>query len=400
MVVLGMGTSGTAGDVLVATAAPFMPVPVTVVRGYEPPDSVGTGSLVFAISFSGDTEETLEAAAGAYEAGASLIVVAGGGALVDLAGEWDVPVVPVPADIPQAGAALGAMAIPPLVLLEEIGLFPGADQWVGQAVDQLRIRRDELVRPGNAAEELARRIGRTIPLIHSAGDLGAAAALRWKSQVNVNAKSPAFWNVYPELCHDEVAGWGQHGDATRQLITLVNLRHDAEHPQVSRRFDLVVDVLNEVVADVLEVRASGEGDLAQLFDLALVGDFVSLFLAGHEGIDPGRPRYSTRSGSSSSRGPTERRTWHMAVVPRPGQPCDQVVHPAGPGRGLQTGRAPLGLQPCDDRVNQGRDPCVFGSWRRTLRAVSCVRVCGCKSKPVAGETTHVRQLVVAEHGAA
>ena len=287
VVVLGMGGSGIAGDVLVATAAPFMPVPVTVVKGYEPPDFVGTGSLVFAMSFSGNTEETLEAAAGAYEAGASLVVVSGGGTLVNLAGEWDVPVVPVPSGIPQPRAALGAMAIPPLVLLEEIGLFPGATQWVDQAVQQLRLRRDELVRPGSRAEDLARRIGRTIPLIHSSGDLGGAAALRWKAQINENAKCPAFFNVYPELCHNEVAGWGQHGDATRQLITLVNLRHDAEHPQVSRRFDLVEEVLREVVADVIEVRASGEGDLAQLLDLALIGDFVSLHLAGNEGIDPG-----------------------------------------------------------------------------------------------------------------
>ncbi len=287
VVVLGMGGSGIAGDVLVAVAAPFMPVPVTVVKGYDPPDFVGTGSLVFALSFSGDTEETLEAAAGAYEAGASLIVVSGGGSLVSLAGEWDVPVVAVPPGIPQPRSAIGAMAIPPLVVLEEIGLFPGASQWVDQAVDQLRARRDELVRPGSRAEELARRIGRTIPLVHSSGDLGAAAAVRWKTQINENAKSPAFWNVYPELCHNEVAGWGQHGDATRQLITLVNLRHDAEHPQVSRRFDLVAEVLREVVADVLEVRAGGEGDLAQLLDLALIGDFVSLHLAGNEGIDPG-----------------------------------------------------------------------------------------------------------------
>ena len=189
--------------------------------------------------------------------------------------------------IPQPRAALGALAIPPLVLLEEIGLFPGALQWVDQAVDQLRVRRDELIRPGNRAEDLARRIGRTIPLVHSSGDLGAAAALRWKSQINENAKTPAFFNVYPELCHNELAGWGQNGDATRQLITLVNLRHDAEHPQVGRRFDLVADVLREVVADIIEVRAAGEGDLAQLLDLAMIGDFVSLHLAGQEGIDPG-----------------------------------------------------------------------------------------------------------------
>jgi len=287
VVVLGMGDSGIVGDVLIAVAAPFMPVPVTVVKGYVPPDYVGTGSLVVAVSFSGDTEETVEAATASYEAGAALVVVSGGGELVRLSGEWDVPLVPVPVKIPEARTALGAMAVPALVLLERIGLFPGAQQWIDQAVSQLLRRRDQLCRAGNVAESVARRIGRTIPLVHSSQDLGAAAALRWKSQINLNAKSPAFWNVHPELCHNEVAGWGQNGDATRQLITLVNLRHDAEHPQVSRRFDLAIDALREVMADVVEVRASGEGDLAQLLDLALVGDVVSLLLAGQEGIDPG-----------------------------------------------------------------------------------------------------------------
>jgi glucose/mannose-6-phosphate isomerase len=287
VVVLGMGGSGIAGDVLVATAAPFMAVPVAVVKSYQPPDFVGAGSLVFALSFSGDTEETVEAAGLAYESGAALVVVAGGGELVRLAEEWRVPVVPVPTDIPQPRAALGAMSVPPLIVLEEIGLFPGAGHWVAQAVDQLRRRRDELVSPKSVAEDLARLIGRTIPLVHGAEALGAAAAFRWKAQINENAKTPAFFAVYPELCHNEVAGWGQHGDITRQLITLVNLRHDAEHPQVARRFELVADVLREVMADILEVRAAGEGDLAQLFDLALIGDFVSLHLAAREEIDPG-----------------------------------------------------------------------------------------------------------------
>ncbi|HEY1990302.1 MAG TPA: bifunctional phosphoglucose/phosphomannose isomerase [Acidimicrobiales bacterium] len=287
VVVAGMGGSGIAGDVVLAAAAPFMPVPVTVVKGYELPDYVGANSLVFAMSFSGDTEETLEAVGQAYESGAAMVVVTAGGQLGRLAGEWDVPVIGVPSDIPQPRAALGAMAIPPLVVLEEIGLFPGAVHWAKLAVRQLRRRRDQLVKPGNLAEDVARRIGRTIPLTHSSQALGAAAALRWKAQVNENAKAPAFFNVYPELCHNEIAGWGQNGDVTRQLITLVNLRHGAEHPQVARRFALVAEVLREVVADIIEVRAAGEGDLAQLFDLAIIGDFVSLHLADREGIDPG-----------------------------------------------------------------------------------------------------------------
>ncbi|HEX9530215.1 MAG TPA: SIS domain-containing protein, partial [Acidimicrobiales bacterium] len=177
--------------------------------------------------------------------------------------------------------------IPPLLVLEEIGLFTGATEWVELAVTQLRRRRDELVRPGNAAERLAARIGRTIPLVHSSGAVGTCAAMRWKAQLNENAKSPAFSAIYPELCHNEIQGWGQHGDVTRQLITIVNLRHDAEHPQVSRRFELVGELVREVVHGIEEVHAEGEGDLAQLLDLVLFGDFVSLHAAAREGIDPG-----------------------------------------------------------------------------------------------------------------
>jgi glucose/mannose-6-phosphate isomerase len=287
VVVLGMGGSGIAGDVMTSVAGPFLPVPVVVVKSYDRPDFVGPGSLVFAVSFSGDTEETVEAAGEVVNAGASLVAVTSGGQLAELADEWGAPVVPVPSSIPQPRAALGAMAVPALIILEEIGLFPGAAQWVAQAVEQLSRRRDALIRPGSLAEELAGRIGRRIPLFYGAHALGATAALRWKTQVNENAKSPAFSNVFPELCHNEIAGWGQHGDVTRQLMTLVNLRHDAEHPQVVRRIAFVSELLREAVADVVDVRGEGEGDLAQLLDLILVGDFVSLHLAAREGIDPG-----------------------------------------------------------------------------------------------------------------
>ncbi len=286
VVVLGMGGSGVAGDILAASAGPFMSVPVVTVKSYELPAFVGDGSLVFAISCSGNTEETLEAATEAAMQGAKIIAVTQGGELAKLAAGWGAPVIHVPA-IPQPRAALGAMAIPPLVVLEEIGLFPGATQWINLAIEQLQRRRDALLKDGNLAERLADKIGRTLTLIHGGGAIGATAAQRWKTQINENAKAPSFWAAQPELCHNEIQGWGQHGDVTRQVFTLLSLRHDAEHPQIMRRFDLTAEYVREVVGSIQEVRAEGDGDLAQLLDLILIGDFVSLHLAFQEGIDPG-----------------------------------------------------------------------------------------------------------------
>jgi glucose/mannose-6-phosphate isomerase len=281
------------GDIVAAVAGPFMPVPVVVAKSYELPAFVGEGTLVFAVSFSGDTEETVEATSEAAVQGAKVVVVSGGGELTRLGEAWGSPMVSVPDDIPQPRAAVGALAVPPLIALEEVGLFPGARRWVDQAVRSLAIRRDELIGnegsavENNAVVDLARRIGRTIPLTYGGGSIGAVAAQRWKTQMNENAKVPAFWNAQPELCHNEIAGWGQHGDLTRQAITLVALRHDFEHPQVMRRFELVFRMVDEVVAGIAQVQARGEGQLAQLLDLILVGDLTSLHMALNEGIDPG-----------------------------------------------------------------------------------------------------------------
>ena len=287
VVVLGMGGSAVAGEVLMAAAGPYLPVPVLVFKSYHVPAFVGEGTLLFAISFSGDTEETVEAVTEAALQGAKVVAVTAGGELARLARGWGAPVVEVPVAIPQPRSAIGALAVPPMLVLEDIGLFPGASHWVAAAAEQLRLRRDELMKPGNVAEELARRIGRTFPVIHGGGGLGAVAAHRWKNQMNENAKIPAFWNAQPELCHNEVCGWGQHGDVTRQMLSLVALRHDSEHPQITRRFDLVFDALREVVSSIEQVQAEGDGDLAQLLDLILFGDFMSLHMAYQEGIDPG-----------------------------------------------------------------------------------------------------------------
>jgi glucose/mannose-6-phosphate isomerase len=126
-----------------------------------------------------------------------------------------------------------------------------------------------------------------MPVIYGGGGIGTAAAARWKAQCNENAKVPAWAASMPELCHNEICGWGQHGDITRQVFTLLQLRHDHEHPQITRRFELVSEIMREIVAGVEDVQAEGEGALAQLFDLVIQGDFVSLHLAANEGIDPG-----------------------------------------------------------------------------------------------------------------
>jgi glucose/mannose-6-phosphate isomerase len=192
--------------------------------------------------------------------------------------------------VPHERAALGVMVASALTALGRMGLVTGIEGDLDHAIAQLHHRRDAMFGDASSdldAAKLARRIGRMLPLVYGDGDIGGLAAARWKQQFNVNAKVPAFARSLPELAHDEIAGWGQHGDLTRQVFCAVVLRHGHEAPGADARFATFDEVLGESVSAVHHVSAAGDGPLAQLLDLAYIGDVVSLHLAFQEGLDPG-----------------------------------------------------------------------------------------------------------------
>ena len=290
VVVVGMGASGIVGDVLNAVASGELPVPVTVLKQMRTPAFVGPRSLVFALSYSGDTEETLSMATGCLDAGAHLVAVTCGGELGARARSRGGMVVPCPEGL-SSSAALGALVAPLLCTLYSTGLMPDAQALLVKAQEQLARRRDacrpEVEGAANPAREIARRIDRTIPLIYGGGALGAVAAYRWKCDVNEKAKAPAFWNALPELDHNEICGWGQHGDVTRQVFTLVELRHGFEHDRLAPRFAITTELVEEALNQIISVDAEGEGRLAQVLDLMYLGDWVSCYLALTNDVDPG-----------------------------------------------------------------------------------------------------------------
>ena len=289
VVLLGTGAAGWVCDLVAAVAGPFMPVPVVVHKGFEPPSFVDASTLVVAISASGNSPEAVSSATTCVEAGAQLFAVTSGGRLGALADEQAAPTVFLPvAETPiPTRARIGALAVPVLRALEQMELAPGASDWIGAAVHQLKARRDELALADNAAAVLARRVNGTMPIVYGGSAIGRVAADRWKAQVNQSAKTPCWVGELSDVAHGEIAGWGQHGDITRQVMSLILLRHDFEPPSVVEQFANVEEWTDEVMADIHTVTAAGEGALAQILDLGFVGDVVALDLADHAGIDPG-----------------------------------------------------------------------------------------------------------------
>jgi glucose/mannose-6-phosphate isomerase len=286
--VCGMGGSGIGGDLLRSLLAPDAPVPVVTVKGERLPAFVGPGTLAFACSYSGNTGETLAAFGAAAEAGATPIAVTSGGALAEGARALGYPLVLVPGGLPPR-SALPFLLMPMLRAASDAGLSRIGEPDVREASallnDLARMWAPGVPLADNLAKHLAVTMGGTIPVIYAASPATEPAAQRWKTQLNENSKVFAAWNTFPELTHNETVGWEgvRGGDPALSVVVL----RDRQDPA---RSALMVEAVRDLLAgrarEVTEVWSRGEGLLARLFSLILLGDLASCYLAVLRGVDP------------------------------------------------------------------------------------------------------------------
>jgi glucose/mannose-6-phosphate isomerase len=290
VVILGMGTGKTAGQVVRAVGAATIPVPILVESSYEIPGCVGARSLVFAVSGSGNTDEVNHAAAASAMRGARLAVITTGGWLADFAKDQGAPFVQIPPDIQPARVTFGVVVASLLTMLERVGYLPEAGAWLESAVSQLRRRREELRRDDNAAERLAALLAGRHVLCQGDAPIGATAAERWKAQINQNARQAASASEQPNASHNEAVAWDSRNDLSLQREAAVLLRHGFEDARVSQRIDRLAHYLSGKVP-VHSVRGEGETPFAVLMDLAMILDFTSLYLAELNGVDPSSAQF-------------------------------------------------------------------------------------------------------------
>ena len=289
VVVLGMGGSGISGDVVACLAADRgLALPVFTVKGYGLPSFVGRDTLVFAVSYSGNTEETLSAASAAHKRGARLVAVASGGKLSEAAGKWGIPLYSIPAGL-QPRAALGYLFVPILRALEESGLLSGVSEDLEKTAEVLDERSAEFspdrALEDNATKRLAKDLMGYLPVIYGSEGFPSVAALRWKAQFNEMAKVPAFYNSFPELNHNETVGW-LHLEEVCSRAHVVVLRDPDEHPRLEKRIGITMDLLEGSVGRMTQVCARGDTTVGKLLDVIYFGDWVSVYLAIALGQDP------------------------------------------------------------------------------------------------------------------
>ncbi len=289
IVVTGLGGSAIGGDLLRAYVADKISTPVVVNRDYVLPEFVGPDTLVFAVSYSGNTEETLSAYDDAQARGASIIAITAGGKLGEYAKRDGVPVIRVPGGV-SPRAATGYLFLPTLRVLQKLGMLPDVTGEIINMISHLKELRKKLgpdaAAAGNPAKQLAGKLHKKIPVIWGASGITGVVAQRWKGQINENAKAPAYWNVVPELNHNEIVGF-QFPLEILKKIHIVFLRDRQDHPRVQKRVEITKKLVKDVVDGYTEVWSSGDGTIPRLYSLIYTGDYASVYLAALYGIDPG-----------------------------------------------------------------------------------------------------------------
>jgi glucose/mannose-6-phosphate isomerase len=240
---------------------------------------------VIAASYSGNTEETLDLVDAALEEGLPIVTITTGGRLGELTSENGWPGVTVPSG-KQPRAAVGYMVGAVARLLTSLGVLPEP----GDAVDEAAKLADAATTEGSETWELANDLANAlvgkIAIVYGGGPISSTAAQRWKTQINENAKMPAWWSALPELDHNEIVGWETLPDTTRDLIGIIALTDSADHPRVGDRLDHTEQLTQAAVPWLAEVAAKGESELARLISLTVCGDLVSYLLALGAGADP------------------------------------------------------------------------------------------------------------------
>ena len=285
LVVAGMGGSAVGGDLARVALGDHASRPVVVSRDYGLPGWTTPDTTVLCASYSGQTEETLAAFEAAGALGARRVAVTTGGELADLARREDVPVIPVPGGF-QPRVAVAYMTVAALEVAAACGAGPRLASEIDVAaahLDQLCAEWGPDADEGNIAKEIALALHGSVPVIAGAG-LTAPVAYRWKTQVNENAKMPAFAGELPEIDHNEIVGW--QGTAGLGSFAAVFHEDAHQHPRIGDRIEFTSELIAEHATQVIRVRTRGQGSVERVTSLVLLGDLVSLYLAVLQGIDP------------------------------------------------------------------------------------------------------------------
>ena len=287
VIVAGMGGSAIGGELLKDWARDKVNVPIEVNREYLLPAYADEKTLVFIISYSGETEESLSVFLDALRRRCMIFCISSGGSLIEFSKKLHVSHLQIPSGMPPR-AALPYLFSPLPLILAKIGLVSSVQPEFSKAIKTLEKvsyeNSPEKAVDENFSKRLALGVCGTMPIIYGFG-FYRAVSQRFKQQFNENSKIPSKWDVFPELNHNEIVGW-ERADKLATCFSTVFIRDEDEPEETRLRIEITKELIQKNVAKIFEVWSLGESKLAKMLSTILIGDFTSVYLAVLRGVDP------------------------------------------------------------------------------------------------------------------
>lgn len=278
VIVCGMGGSNMASGFLEMLRPDLE---IVAHRSYGLPENTSKEDLIITSSYSGNTEETLDSFEKAVDGGFNVVALTVGGKLLDLVKEKNVPHIQIPQNKVEPRMALGFSLLAILrVIGDEKGLKTAKE--FGEKFDPEKFEKEGI--------ELAEKLKCKIPVIYTSWN-NKAIAYTWKVKLNETAKIPAFFNVFPELNHNEMVGFLSQGATSESVCGgaisphFIFLRDLEDHPRIQKRIDITKKILEDKGFGVTSFDLESEM-FQKIFNSLVIVDWASFYLAQNSSFDP------------------------------------------------------------------------------------------------------------------
>ena len=286
IVVCGMGGSAIGGDMARSLLGERLRVPLIGCRDYRVSGYLAEGAFVVISSYSGNTGETLSAYDSLRGTSATVVAVSSGGTLEERCKEHNVPFCRIPGGMPPR-SALGFSLMPLLQILRAAGLAELEDSEFEEAVTAVEELCDvcALDADENPALSLAHEMIDSVPFIYAGPGLFEAVARRWSCQLNENSKMLSHFAYYPEINHNEIVGWEAQPEFMESVV-VVSLEDCDDHEMTGHQTEIGLGILDELAAGIIRLRSDEGMRMKRLLTTMILGDFISVYLALLNGVDP------------------------------------------------------------------------------------------------------------------
>lgn len=276
--VSGLGGSGIGGNFAQEFVRHEAKVPIVVGKSYDIPNWVGKNTLAIASSYSGNTEETLTAFDAMLKTGAKIVCVASGGKLIELAKQHGLDYIQVPNNWPSPRACVGYSVVMQLAILNKMRLI--SNKTLKQVESSISLLNKESEDIKKRATKVAAQLYGKIPVIYTT-DRMESVAVRFRQQVNENAKMLCWHHVIPEMNHNELVGWRLPYDN----VAVVYFRNKDDYQRNATRIDINKTIIKEYTNTIIDLNSKGRNLVERSMYFVHLGDWISCYLSDLREVD-------------------------------------------------------------------------------------------------------------------